>query len=230
MSSPAQSRYLRYQFDSASQLRRHCRLVEGRVLLFFPQPRPALPERTRTLLELCFSHSEQQVALPAQVHGRELSGNAGIWLEMRALSVVAGLQSALIAPRRTHRRLAMDLLAWVSRDKGPTLACPVLDLSEGGARIWGIPGTPPARGDELLIRLPESRAARARVAWARGREAGIEFTGEARPVSEAAFARAARQWASARLAIHDPACTCASGGETRDPPPPPGTNRAWGTP
>src|SRR5437879_12294508 len=26
-------RFLRYQFDSAAQLRRHCRLVEGRVLL-----------------------------------------------------------------------------------------------------------------------------------------------------------------------------------------------------
>jgi hypothetical protein len=144
--------------------------------------------------------------------------------------VVAGLQSGLPAPRRTHRRLAIDLLAWVSRESGPTLACPVLDLSDGGARIWGIPGKPPAPEDELLIRLPGSRAVRARVAWAHGREVGIEFSRDARPVAEAAFARAAEQWASARVAIHDPACTCANGGETRDPPPPPGMNRAWGTP
>src|SRR5947207_1536693 len=135
---------------------------------------------------------------------------------MRDLSVVAGLQSALVAPRRTHRRLAMDLLAWVSRESGPTLACPVLDLSEAGARIWGIPGNPPAPNDELLIRLPETRAVRARVAWAHGREVGIEFTADAREVAAAAFARATEQWALAHVAIHDPDCRCAEGGETRD--------------
>src|SRR5438132_10697315 len=104
MSPPAPerppSRFLRYQFDSASQLRRHCSLVAGRVLLFFPEPRPALPERSRELIELCFTHSEQQLALPALVHAREFGPVPGTWLEMRALSAVAGLQSALVAPRR----------------------------------------------------------------------------------------------------------------------------------
>jgi hypothetical protein len=227
-----QNRFLRYQFDSAAQLRRHCRLVDGRVLLFFPERKPELPERTRTLLEICFSHSDQQVALPAMVHARELFGAAaGIWLEMRALSVVAGLHSALVAPRRKRRRLAMDVLAWVQRPGTPELACPVLDLSEAGARLWGVPGDLPRPDDELVIRFPETRAVRARVAWARGREVGIEFTREARPVAAAVFSRAAELWASARVAIHDGACNCANGGEPRDPPlPHAALHGAWGSP
>jgi hypothetical protein len=228
--SPAESRYLRYQFDNAAQLRRHCRLVDGRVIIFFPQPRPVLAERMRALLEICFSGSEQQVALPALVHARELSGTPGLWLELRALSVVAGLQSALASPRRKRRRLAMDFLAWVQRPDGPTLACPVLDLSEGGARLWGVPGAPPAADDQLIIRMPETRAVRARVAWARGREVGIEFARDARAVAASVYARAADQWASARLALHPSSCTCANGGEPRDPPPPIALHRAWGNP
>src|SRR5205807_3160286 len=51
--SRPQGRFLRYQFDSAAQLRRHCQLVEGRVLLFFPEARPVLGEHTRALIELC---------------------------------------------------------------------------------------------------------------------------------------------------------------------------------
>src|SRR3954470_19543808 len=84
-------RYLRYQFDNAAQLRRHCKLVDGRVLLFFPDPNPDLITGSRVLIELCFSRSDQQVALPARVRSRETHGAAGHWLELRALSIVMGL-------------------------------------------------------------------------------------------------------------------------------------------
>src|SRR6185503_11483910 len=43
--------YLRYQFDTAAQVLRHCRLVDGRVLLFFPDPYPRLAVRSRVLIE-----------------------------------------------------------------------------------------------------------------------------------------------------------------------------------
>lgn len=219
MSVPAASRFLRYQFDSPAQLRRHSRLLDGRVLLFFPEQRPRLPERTRTLLEICFSRSSQQVALPAMVYARDLYGaTPGMWLELRALSIVAGLQAALVAPRRKRPRLGMDLVAWVQRQQGASLACPVLDVSEAGARLWGVPGNPPRRNEELIVRLPDCRAVRGRVAWAHGREVGIEFGRDARLAAATVFARAAEQWSGASLAVHDRACTCTSGGAPRDPP------------
>src|SRR5207248_9487613 len=77
-------RYLRYQFDNAAQILRHCRLVEGAVLLFFPDPAATLPIRARALMELCLTASDQQVAIPAQVHSPEKRGS---WLAIRALSV-----------------------------------------------------------------------------------------------------------------------------------------------
>ena len=120
--SRPQGRFLRYQFDSAAQLRRHCNLVEGRVLLFFPEPRPVLGERTRALIELCLANSDQQVALPAMVHSRSFDAAPGTWLELRALSVVAGLQSAVVSPKRQQRRLALDQLAWVDHGDDPVMA------------------------------------------------------------------------------------------------------------
>src|SRR5262249_39940556 len=147
-------RFFRYQFDSAAQIRRHCLLVDDRVLLFFPEPRPSFGERSRVLLELCVSPSDQQVALPAQVRSRAFNGNPRTWLQLRALSVVAGLQSAVVAPRRQQRRLAFDQLGWVNHGDGPILACPVLDVSTGGARLWGVPGCVPSAGEKIRVRLP----------------------------------------------------------------------------
>lgn len=210
-------RFLRYRFDTAAQLRRHCRLVDGRVLLFFPDPRPSLPERARALIELCFTGSAQQVAIPALVHSR---GFDGVWLEMRALSVVAGLQSALIAPRRLQRRLALDQLAWVDHDGGPVLACPVLDLSKSGARLWGVPGGAPMVGDRIRVRLQHAPTMTGRIAWAHGREVGVQFAPESAAAAADLFARVEALWAAAREAVHDYACACTEGGETLDPPSP----------
>src|SRR3954470_21310767 len=86
-------RYLRYQFDNAAQLRRHCELVDGRVLLFFPDAAADLVPGSRILIELCFSRSAQQVSLPARGRSGETQEARGHWLELRALSTVAGLQS-----------------------------------------------------------------------------------------------------------------------------------------
>jgi hypothetical protein len=212
--------FLRYRFDSASQLRRHCRLVDGRVLLFFPEPRPLLPERARALIELCFATSEQQVALPALVHSRSFDGMPGTWLEMRALSVVAGLQSAVVTPRRRQRRLALDQLAWVNHDGGPTLACPVLDISRGGARLWGVPGAAPVAGERIRLRMLHGPTLSARIAWARGREVGVEHLPESLAAAAELFGRVEQLWAAARVATHDRACLCAAGGEVLDPPSP----------
>ena len=212
--------FLRYRFDSPSQLRRHCRLVEGRVLLFFPEPRPVLPERARALIEICFTGSEQQVALPAIVHSRSAGGIRGTWLEMRALSVVAGLQGAVVSPRRTQRRLALDQLAWVNHEGGPTLACPVLDISLGGARLWGVPGGPPAAGERIRVRMLQGPTLSGRIAWAHGREVGVEYLPESAAAAADLYRRVEQLWAAARVAEHDSACMCANGGETLDPPSP----------
>ncbi|MFN2549841.1 MAG: PilZ domain-containing protein [Myxococcales bacterium] len=213
-------RFLRYQFDSAAQLRRHCRLVDGRVLLFFPEPRPSLGERARVLIELCVANSDQQVALPAMVHSRAWDAPPGIWLELRALSVVAGLQSAIIAPRRKQRRLALDQLAWVDHGDGPVLACPVLDISEGGARLWGVPGGAPRTGERIRIRLPHAQTLVGRIAWARGREVGLEYVAESLNPAADLYARVESLWNAARVACHNPSCGCAAGAETLDPPHP----------
>lgn len=213
-------RFFRYQFDNAAQLRRHCRLVDGRVLLFFPEERPALAPGSRALIELCISGSEQQVALPAIVHSRELYRRPGTWLELRALAVVAGLQSAVAEPRRMERRLALDQLAWVNHEGGPVLACPVLDISRSGARLWGVPGGTPAAGERIRVRLQHSSTMIARIAWAHGREVGIEVTEESLPAAAQLYARVEAQWAAARFARHDPSCTCTGGGDPLDPPPP----------
>ena len=213
-------RFFRYQFDNAAQLRRHCRLVSGRVLLFFPEPRPALAERSRALIELCFSTSGQQVSIATMVHSRSFEGAPGTWLEMRALSVVAGLQSAVVAPRRAQRRLALDQLAWVDHDDGPVLACPVLDISLGGARLWGVPGGPPLAGNRIRLRLPNTQTMIGHVAWAHGREVGVGYAPESLGPGAELYTRVEALWAAARVACHNPSCPCTSGGETLDPPSP----------
>ena len=210
-------RFLRYEFHSAAQLRRHCRLVDGRVLLFFPDAHPALGPRSRVLLEICFALSGQQISLPGMVYGRELHGDAGTWLELRALSVVAGLQPALAGPRRAQRRLAIDQLAWVTHGDGPVLACPVLDLSLGGARLWGVAGPSPVAGKEIRVRPQQGPTLLGRIAWAHGREVGVQFAAESRPAAAKLFGRVESLWAAARFARHDPACACAAGGELRGP-------------
>ncbi len=215
--NPPRGRYLRYRFDTPAQLRRHCQLVDGRVLIFFPDRQPDLIPGSRAMIELCFSGSEQQVALPSRVRSRELRPVPGHWLELRALSVVAGLQSAVGAPRRQQRRLAFDQLAWVSHDQYPVLACPVLDLSRGGARLWGIPW-PAAPGEALRVRVPYEEELDAQVAWARGREAGVTFAESSLEPAGAIYRRVEAAWAAARVAVHDQACDCTHGAEPLDPP------------
>ena len=215
---PIRGNYLRYQFDSAAQVLRHCRLVDGRVLLFFPDPFLLLAVHARALIELSLAGTGQQVALPAQVHALENGESPGAWLAMRALGIVAGLRLMEEAPRRKERRLAFDQLAWVEHEGGPVLACPVLDLSRTGARLWGVPGKDPAPGEEFWVRLPSAPTLRARVAWARRREVGIEFDPECQPDAEQLFRRVEQMWGAARFASHDTHCQCASGGSTLDPP------------
>lgn len=190
------------------------------MLLFFPEPRPSLGDRTRVLIELCMANSDQQVALPGSVHSRTFDGLPGMWIELRALSVVAGLQSALVAPRRTQRRLALDQLAWVDHGDGPVLACPVLDISKGGARLWGVPGGVPSAGERIRVRLPHAQTLIGRIAWARGREVGIRYVPESLGPAGDLFGRVEAMWAAARVACHNPSCPCTNGGETLDPPHP----------
>jgi len=216
--SRPQGRFLRYQFDSAAQLRRHCNLVEGRVLLFFPEPRPVLGERTRALIELCVANSDQQAALPAMVHSRSFDAAPGTWLELRALSVVAGLQSAVVSPKRRQRRLALDQLAWVDHGEGPVLACPVLDVSQSGVRLWGVPGGAPLAGERIRVRLPHTQTLSGSIAWAHGREVGVQFGAESLGPAGGLYSRVESLWDSARVACHNPSCACTSGGETIDPP------------
>jgi hypothetical protein len=213
-------RFLRYQFDSAAQLRRHCRPMEGHVLLFFPDESPALVPGSRGLIELCFSTSGQQVSLPAVVNSREANRVSGIWLELRALSVIASLPSAIASPRRQQRRLALDELGWVAHDGGPVVACPVLDMSKGGARVWGILGGAPIAGDKVRVRLPRAPTLGGRIAWARGREVGIAFSRQSLTPAAEIYARAEKVWAGARFARHNSACRCTTSGETLDPPTP----------
>jgi hypothetical protein len=97
----------------------------------------------------------------------------------------------------------------------------VLDIGRGGARLWGLPW-PPQPGDALQIRLAYVEELAGRVAWARGREAGVTYAGSSLPAAEAAFRVVEAAWDTARLALHDPACDCESGGRVLEPPFPEG--------
>ena len=198
------------------------------MLLFFPEPRPSFGERSRVLVELYMANSDQQVALPAVVHSRMFEGTPGTWLELRALSVVAGLQSAVVAPRRQQRRLALDQLAWVDHGDGPVLACPVLDISEAGARLWGVPGGAPVRGEKIRIRLPHTHTLIGRITWAHGREVGVRYLPESAEAAAELFAHVAAMWEAARVAWHNPSCPCTTGGATLDPPHPLGRRHEGG--
>ena len=213
-------RFLRYQFDNAAQLRRHCRQADGRVFLFFPDAQPTPLPRSRALIEICFTSSSQQVSLPAVVHSHELEGTPGAWLDLRALGVVSGMQSAISVPKRGPRRLALDQLAWVTHGGGPVLACPVLDVSVGGARLWGVPGAVPAAGEELRMRMPNAPTLVARIAWAHGSEVGVAFSKASLHAAAEVYARVEELWAGARFARHQPTCECAEGSEALNPPAP----------
>lgn len=213
-------RFLSYQFDNVAQLRRHCRLIDGRGFLFFPETRPPLVSRSRAFIEICFSGSRQQTSLPATVHSHEAGDASGSWLELRAPGVLAGLQSAMAAPKRGQRRLALDQLAWVSHADGPVLACPVLDIGKGGARLWGIPGVVPASGQHLRMQLPEAPELVARIVWAHGHEVGVAFAKESLQAAGEIYARIEAPWASAGLARHPPSCACAEGSDPLDHPSP----------
>ena len=190
------------------------------MFLFFPDDLPALGQRSQALLEICFTGSLQQTSLPAVVRSHEFDTASGSWLELRSLGVVAGLQSAIVVPKRSWRRLAFDQLVWVSYAAVPVLACPVLDIGKGGARLWGIPGAVPSVGEQLRIRLPHAPTLAARIAWARGREVGIAFQAESLEVAGEIYAGVEELWASARFARHQASCACAEGRDPLDPPSP----------
>jgi len=194
---------------------RHCRLIDGRVLLFFPDPYPVLPVRARVLIELTLA-SGQSTSLPAQVAAHEQ--RSGTWLAMRALGIVTGLQVAASAPRRRERRLVFDQLAWVEHMGGPVLACPVLDISRGGARLWGVPGISPERDHDLRLRIQGAPTMCARIAWAHGREVGVKFDSASQSAGERVYQRVEQMWGAARLASHSPLCRCATVVATNDPP------------
>ena len=134
--------------------------------------------------------------------------------------MVAGLQSAIAEPKRGWRRLALDQLAWVSYAGGPVLACPVLDIGKGGARLWGMTGEVPSAGEQLRIRLPNAPTLAARIAWTYGSEVGIAFEPETLEVAGEIYARVEELWDAARFARHQPSCPCAEGLDPIDPPSP----------
>src|SRR5205814_8145997 len=92
---PAQpERLLRYRFDTVAQARKHLHPMEGRQLLFFPDPFLDVRDGQSIQLELCFTGSEQTLTVRGLVHSVETGALRGAWLDLYSLRIFDGMSIA----------------------------------------------------------------------------------------------------------------------------------------
>ena len=219
MAAPS-THLLRYLFDSCAQLRRHARVTEGRVLLFYADPLLHGAVGASVYLELAFTGSDQTTTLPGRIHSRATGEQAGVWLELQGPRVLEDVRAALLTPRRKQRRIACDAMVRVQTPTALNALGRLVDVSVGGALIAGVAaGLRP--GDAIRVgELSGPASVPARVVQAARGEVSIEFV-RTDPVSRAAamrlFNAAADRWARARTLSHPGACRCESGGTVPEP-------------
>ena len=215
---------LRHRFDDVEQLRRHLHVVDGGTLLFYRDPKIAVPSGAPVLLEVAFESSEQTRALRATVLAR--AEGQGVWLAVPNTRFARDVHERGLSPRK-GRRLGTDEMVRLKRAGGAEHMVRLLDLSIGGARIGG--GLPPqlARGNVIALTVAPPEAGRApeitrgRIAWVEDGEAGVMFDRDMESSRVAAgrlFRSLEQPWAHAREIRHLP--TCCQNGEVLDPPVP----------
>lgn len=211
---------MRFRFDSPAQARYHVHLVEGRQLLFFPDPFVDVRERQPVLLELAFTGSEETLIVRGEVHSIDSGGAIGAWLELYSMRLLDGLSIATARPRRTFRRLTTDFLVRVERPGRPSAMARLADVSAGGARVAGAGGIWGAGEDLFLTDTAGGPRLRGRVVWARDGELALAFDradATTRRNAVRLFDSALERWRTAREARHPGACDCLSGGALLEP-------------
>jgi len=213
-------RLMRFTFDSPAQARRHVHVVEGRQLLFFPDPFLDVGERQPIVIEICFAGSDQSLTVRGEVHSVETGALRGVWLEVYSLRLFDGLQIAGAAPRRLFRRLPTDMLVRAGRAGRASTVARLTDVSAGGARIAAA-GAPWSPGEEILISdLSGGPSLCGKVTRARDGEVAVEFQRADATTRRSAVKlldSAIERWKNAREARHPAACGCSRGGALFEP-------------
>ena len=210
---------MRYRFDTVAQARKHLHPMEGRQLLFFPDPFLDVRDGQSIQLELCFTGSEQTLMVRGLVHSVETGALRGAWLDLYSLRIFDGMSIACTNPRRMFRRISTDLMIRVQRPGLASSVARLIEVSAGGARLVGGGGRW-AAGDEILISELSGPPMRATVIRSREGELAIQFLR-----SDATTRRngvklvdaALQRWNDARESRHPPACGCQNGGALFEP-------------
>ena len=211
---------LRYRLDSIEQARHHFHETPEHVLFFYPSLFPLRPAEP-VILEVGFVDSDQQCAIRGSVVGSAGSEWGGSWLELEAHGIVARLKVAAKMPKRRQRRYPTSVLARVERGES-TVVVRIADIGVRGARLAGT-AIRASAGDQICIAplgLDSGVAIRARVAWVRGIEVGVEFTGSSareREMITALLLDAREGAATAYEATHPVICRCEHGQPPMEP-------------
>ena len=211
---------MRYRFDSAAQARQHVHVRERRQLLFFPDPFLDVHDGQHVLLELCFLHSEQTMVARGDVHSVETGALRGAWLELYGMRLFEGMQIACGSPRRSHRRLPVDLLVRAEQAGQYGSMARLADVSAGGARIISAGGRW-SEGEEIVVtELAGGPSLRGTVVRFREGDLSVQFQRDDATTRRGAMNlvdQAVRRWADARETRHPGACACMRGGALYEP-------------
>ena len=197
---------VRYRFASVIDLYRHLRLGKG---FFVPPPVPGEPV-SRAIVEITFPDGGDTLLLHGNVRARS---SEGAWLDVPSARTTARWMAGPAGPRREQTRMACDLFVEVRpRGTDPWL-CRALDVSAGGLRLAAGSMELGVAGDELDLTMlsPNPRVgpvrARARLAWAGVREAGLQLV-TTRPEMSALLQLVENRWSAVPESDHDGACPC----------------------
>jgi len=197
---------VRYRFASVIDLYRHLRLGKG---FFVPPPVPGEPV-SRAIVEITFPDGGDTLLLHGNVRARS---SEGAWLDVPSARTTARWMAGPAGPRREQTRMACDLFVEVRpRGTDPWL-CRALDVSAGGLRLAAGSMELGVAGDELDLTMlsPNPKLgpvrARARLAWAGVREAGLQLV-TTRPEMSALLQLVENRWSAVPESDHDGACPC----------------------
>ena len=196
---------VRYRFRTPADLYRHLSAGQG-----FAVPHPTPPHRVaRAIVEVSFTEGESTLLLHGYVRSRSQTGAV---VDVPLARPTVRWMADAEGPRRQERRIACDLFVEVRPRGSEPWLCRALDLSAGGLRLAAGAVELGVAGDEMELTLlsPDGRvspvAARARLAWAGMREAGLQIV--LAPQMEAMLHAAEARLASVPTIDHDSACAC----------------------
>ena len=217
----ARTALLRLRFASVDQLRAHLHVEDDATLLFFRDAALELAAGTNALIEMVFDNSEETRVVRTAVLAR--AEGMGLWLAVPDARFAREVKERGLLPRR-GRRLGVDRFLRLRRESGAESMVNLVDVSLAGARIGGGVPASLAPGDRVDLKLASTEVGetpeigQARVVWAEGGEAGLEFD-RTQPGCRAAVAKLFQateyRWRSAREVRHPE--TCCRGGALLEP-------------